>query len=176
MTIVEALSLTTRVNVATAPEAFESEVILLASLRAVGNVGDDKRNPVDIVVVLDVSASMKESNKLELCKESLAFLCKEGLKEGDRLGLVTFDSEVKLVFPCEPMNEINKANFLTKLKSLKVGDHTNLSGGLFEGLTALQNIHSSNVSAVLLFSDGEMTSGVTDRQTTTGADDEKHHF
>jgi len=137
----------------------------MVSVQATPHEAMPERKGIQCVIVLDCSASMADMHKLELCKRTIAFLCKEILSEQDSLGLVVFDSEPKVVFPCEPMNYVNKSKLLTELNKVKPGDHTNLSGGLFQGLDCLRNLPCSEetVSAVLLLSDGEATSGITDR-------------
>jgi Mg-chelatase subunit ChlD len=166
MTVPESLNLSCRVNRTEVPQIVSSDAILLTSLQAIEENAEEKRNPVNIVIVLDRSASMASSNKLELCKKTIAFLCKEALNENDRIGLVTFDSDAQVVYPRERMTEENKNKFLQKLNALKVGDHTNLSAGLFQGLQSLQelSVSPSEVTAILLLSDGEITSGITDRK------------
>ena len=163
MVVGDSLSVTCRSNHATVPRSIASDVVLLTSIQAVAENPELVRNPVSLVVVLDRSFSMATGNKFELCKKTLNFLCREVLTENDRLGLVVFDSDVKIVFPCELMNTANQQKFLNEVSKLAVGDHTNLSAGLFKGLDMLKSLNTTEVSAVMLLSDGEMTSGITDR-------------
>jgi len=164
MTVSPSLFLECRSSRHRVPRERDADLVLLTSLRAV-EPREEPRNPVDIVVVLDHSYSMLEGGKLELCKKTLAFMCREILGADDRLGLVVFDSDVQVVYPCEKMTEANKERFLAKLKAVQVGSHTNLSAGVFQGLDVLKAVDSrSEVSALLVLSDGEITSGITDRQ------------
>lgn len=164
MTVPDSLSVQCRTNRSFVPQDLDAELVLLTTLQAIMMNPEEKRNPVDIVIVLDRSFSMLEANKLELCKKTLAFLCKEVLTEKDRLGLVVFDSDVQVIYPCDLMTEKNKDKFLSKMNAVQVGDHTNLSAGLFQGLDLLKSIDQlSEVSAVLVLSDGAMTTGITDR-------------
>lgn len=138
------------------------DVSLLISLEAISPI-NEKRSPVDMVIVLDCSASMRNEHKLDLCKSTLKFLVDVALSEDDQLGLVVFDSVAKIAFECNRMTKENKAKFLEQLNEIQPGDHTNLSGGLFLGLEMLKAHAKNQVSALMLLSDGEITSGVMDR-------------
>jgi len=64
-----------------------------------------KRIPVEIVAVVDASASMKRD--LPIVKETLIKLAKE-LKPNDKFGLFAFAAEAKKIFSLKAMTELNK--------------------------------------------------------------------
>jgi Mg-chelatase subunit ChlD len=102
----------------------------------------------DIVLVIDVSGSMsaeapapaanpfeKERNGLtvlDLTKHAARTIL-ETLNENDRLGLVTFSTEAKVVQQLLPMTKKNKKAALIKIEGLKVDSMTNLWHGILEG-------------------------------------------
>jgi Mg-chelatase subunit ChlD len=102
----------------------------------------------DIVLVIDVSGSMsaeapapttnpseRERNGLtvlDLTKHAARTIL-ETLDENDRLGLVTFSTEAKVVQALLPMTKKNKNAALEKIEQLTVESMTNLWHGLLEG-------------------------------------------
>jgi hypothetical protein len=104
--------------------------------------------PCDIVLVIDVSGSMsaeapaptadpseRERNGLtvlDLTKHAARTIL-ETLDGNDRLGLVTFSTEAKVVQNLLPMTEKNKKIALTKIEGLTVDSMTNLWHGILEG-------------------------------------------
>jgi len=157
--------------VAYARDQFIESTYLNCSFRApVCPEGD--RKPVDIVVVLDRSGSMAGS-KLDLCKKTIQFLMGE-LSSQDRLGLVTYDTNVKTEFHLMKMNEKGKEETEGILQKIKAGSSTNLSGGLFHGIQEVQRQgwgfgfgfglkgdKPNPVRSVLLLTDGEANKGIT---------------
>ena len=127
---------------------------------------DGDRKPVDIVVVLDRSGSMRGS-KLHLCKKTIQFLMGE-LSATDRLGLVTYDTRVKTEFPLMNMDEQGKAKTEAVLKNIQAGSATNLSGGLLAGIQEVQKSsrkdggEANPVRSVLILTDGLANAGLTD--------------
>eukprot|EP00296_Roombia_truncata_P007690 JP446138.1.p1 GENE.JP446138.1~~JP446138.1.p1 ORF type:complete len:458 (+),score=136.24 JP446138.1:177-1376(+) len=99
-------------------------------------------------------------DKLFLVKETLYFMLQKVLKETDRLGLVTFDSHVETIFPLTNMSTANKQQMTEAIKRLMPGSLTNLSGGLFEGMSIMKNQQEADVGTVLLFTDGQANNGL----------------
>ena len=134
----------------------------LVSIATRGEINVIKRASIDLVCVIDVSGSMA-GEKLKLVKESLVFITNQ-LKDNDRLAVVTFGSRVDLTYDLNSMNESNKKVLKTEVIP-KINTHgcTNLSGGLFKGLSLLLERDTPNpVSTVILFTDGDANEGETD--------------
>jgi Mg-chelatase subunit ChlD len=108
----------------------------------------------DIVLVLDVSGSMSSeapapaANPFERERNGLTVLdltkhaartILETLNENDRLGLVTFSTEAKVVQQLLPMTTKNKKAALVKIEDLKVDSMTNLWHGILEGKYELKS-------------------------------------
>ncbi|KDO22196.1 hypothetical protein SPRG_12692 [Saprolegnia parasitica CBS 223.65] len=126
---------------------------------------DNERQPIDLVIVLDKSASMAELKKLDLCKTTLTFLSRE-LSAMDRVSLVVYDRDVTTVQPLTLMTQDGKALFEKRVRTIQAGTCTNLSGGLFAGLDEIQRHERSDggspnpIRSVLLLTDGLANYGV----------------
>lgn len=125
---------------------------------------DNVRAPVDIVVALDISGSMR-GQKLELCKETLSFLLRE-LSSKDRFGLVTFGDEATLEYPTMEMTKENKEEALTRIKSLCTTGCTNISGGIGMAATELRALKSPHeVQSIFLLTDGHANRGISNKNS-----------
>lgn len=123
--------------------------------------------PGDIVLVIDVSASMNlavnvpgESETtglsvLDLVRHA-ALAIVETLDESDRLGLVTFSTVAEVVQPLRSMTEENKKEMRTAIRGMRVQRATNLWGGITEGLKLFSSVtpKQSNVPALMVLTDG----------------------
>eukprot|EP01129_Flabellula_baltica_P001968 TRINITY_DN11853_c0_g1_i1.p1 TRINITY_DN11853_c0_g1~~TRINITY_DN11853_c0_g1_i1.p1 ORF type:complete len:607 (+),score=141.90 TRINITY_DN11853_c0_g1_i1:33-1853(+) len=116
------------------------------------------RSAVDLVAVVDVSGSMGEH--LYLVKHTLSFMVTQ-LTERDRFCLVTFSGNTTIQWQLEYMGLEQKALVNDVIKSLCAGGGTCLSGGIFTGLDVVKDMkNEGKVTSVLLFTDGEATSGI----------------
>eukprot|EP01126_Amoeba_proteus_P051899 TRINITY_DN6231_c0_g1_i1.p1 TRINITY_DN6231_c0_g1~~TRINITY_DN6231_c0_g1_i1.p1 ORF type:complete len:421 (-),score=94.61 TRINITY_DN6231_c0_g1_i1:112-1374(-) len=117
------------------------------------------RAPVDLIAVVDRSASMVD--KLQLVKDTLSFMTQQ-LMSTDRLGLVMYDQDVDVLLPLTPMTTEGKERASYRLQKLTVGGQTNCSGGLFKGLDLIRKRSGGNdVCSILLFTDGVANVGLT---------------
>ena len=66
-----------------------------------------------------------------------ALVLRGGLKEGDRISLVTFDARVSLELPLTRMDAAGRAQAETTIKRLHTGSTTNLSGGALQAIDVL---------------------------------------
>eukprot|EP01028_Stygiella_incarcerata_P002115 TRINITY_DN1396_c0_g1_i1.p1 TRINITY_DN1396_c0_g1~~TRINITY_DN1396_c0_g1_i1.p1 ORF type:complete len:493 (+),score=121.99 TRINITY_DN1396_c0_g1_i1:72-1481(+) len=142
--------------------SFSSEHELLVMPSLCGSELDEavtRQVPVDIICVLDRSASM-EGKKFEMLKHTIEMMVKH-LRSCDRLCLIGYDSSVELMMPLTFMDSSGKDDATRAMKKLKVGGATNLSAGLFKALSVIRNRSSSNeVTSVLLLTDGHPTTGL----------------
>jgi len=122
---------------------------------------DRKRPPLDLVACIDVSGSMSGA-KLEAVRRALHALGSE-LSGQDRLGLTTFESEVRQALPPTAMDGEGKAQLRAAVDRLVPMGSTFMSGGL---LGALDDLHAAPAPAegavrrVLLFTDGHANQGL----------------
>lgn len=130
-----------------------------------------KHTPCDIVLVIDVSASMntaadlpdtgrfdvKESSGwsiLDLVKHACRTIM-EHLNEQDRLAVVTFSTGAKVIQGLLPMTSDEKTETSSRIEALTVQDSTNLWAGLREGLDIFtKTVSIGNAQGMYVLTDG----------------------
>ncbi|KAI5860913.1 hint-domain-containing protein [Durotheca rogersii] len=130
--------------------------------------------PCDIVLVIDVSSSMgapaptkmngedgKPSSEhfglsvMDLTKHAARTILST-LDEGDRLGIVTFSTNARIVQKLQPMTEKNKALAESRIEALAPDMMTNLWHGIQSGLSLFPSQQSTErVPAVMILTDGQ---------------------
>ena len=120
------------------------------------------RAPVNLCLVLDRSGSMNDEGKLEYVKEAAYFVI-DNLGPRDRISVVAFDSDVKVVQ--DNTNVEDRETLKSRIGDLFAGTNTNLSAGLEEGYSQVDKWKKKNyLSRVILLSDGLANEGTTDRE------------
>jgi len=130
-----------------------------------------QHTPCDIVLVIDISYSMADEAIVELeglSKDertglSILDLTKhaartilETLNGNDRLAVVTFSSDAKVVQELIPMTAKNKKETWKRINALDVNSSTNLWHGILEGLKIFDDdIRPGSAPAVMVLTDGE---------------------
>ncbi|MFK7739164.1 MAG: von Willebrand factor type A domain-containing protein [Planctomycetota bacterium] len=120
-----------------------------------------EREPLALTFVVDTSGSMKEGQRLELVKHALMTLVSR-LDERDRIGLVSFSSQARLVLP---MTEASKtAEIAAVVQGLSANGGTNAEAGLKLGYDlAATGLAPERLSRVVFLSDGVANVGQTDQ-------------
>ena len=125
----------------------------------------------DIVLVIDVSGSMNAAAELpdqtgnekkETSGLSILDLVKhaartilEKLDEDDRLAVVTFSSEAKIIQGLLPMTVAEKTATWKRIEKLTVHDSTNLWSGIREALKIFDDTkHQGNAQGMFVLTDG----------------------
>jgi Ca-activated chloride channel family protein len=135
---------------------------LVVSLTAPKLDWEQKRSPLCIIPVIDISGSM-EGDKLEYAKQSVLKLL-EHLKPGDYCGLVAFSTAVYQVQPPVEMAQESKARLQAKIGALHALDCTNFSDGMLQGLEWANkaDLPAEMLVRVIMFTDGLANQGVND--------------
>ena len=120
------------------------------------------RYPALVVVVVDVSGSMREGDKIGAVRHALARFV-ETLDPEDRLAIVTFSDSAYLALPTSRVGDARDA-VLAAIGDLSAYGGTNLEAGLRAGLeVAYQSeTFATSVTRLVLLSDGMPSVGVTD--------------
>lgn len=138
----------------------DSDAHLVLNLTAPVKDGEEARQSICIVPVIDVSGSMS-GDKLSYAKRSALKLI-EHLKVGDYCGLITFDSNVRVVVAPQRLTSEGKDRIKAEIGKLRTGGSTNFSGGLLAAMEALDKLDLSEsvLQRIVMFTDGDANVGV----------------
>jgi Ca-activated chloride channel family protein len=134
-------------NTLTIPPA---EVIVAAK-----NTWAQNRKRADIVLVVDVSGSMQDDNKLDQVKAGLGTFLQRILPE-DRVGLVSFSSAANIEVAPELLSQ-NRNDLDAAIQGLRPQGKTAIYDGLMTGkgaLDALPPDKEERIKAIVLLTDG----------------------
>jgi Ca-activated chloride channel homolog len=121
---------------------------------------------INLVLLLDVSGSMDEPDKLPLAQKSMAMLL-DTLKPNDTVGIVVYAGAAGEVLAPTPIKD--KETILQALYSLKPGGSTAGAEGIkLAYALAERNFRKDGVNRILLATDGDFNVGITNRNELKG--------
>jgi len=122
-------------------------------------VDRDETPPANLVLLLDVSGSMNEPNKLPLVVRSMEMLL-DGLKPTDTVGIVVYAGAAGLVLPSTSGAE--KARILEAIDRLQAGGSTAGGAGIRLAYdVAREHFDPEGNNRVILATDGDFNVGVS---------------
>lgn len=139
----------------TAEQSSSPMVPCAIRLKAPENV---ERIPTHIILLIDISESMRDERKLEHVK-SCSSLIVNFLNASDTISLITFGETAELHLKQVPADETHKDAIRAKIQSLQVDGCTNLSAGL--GYIHEVCSDTTQKAGLLLLTDGHANRGVS---------------
>ncbi|MCB9264127.1 MAG: VWA domain-containing protein [Lewinellaceae bacterium] len=128
----------------------------------------------NMVLLIDVSGSMKSGDKLDLLKESFKLFVDE-LSGEDRLAIVTYAGQAGLLLPSTPGSE--KAQIKSAIDKLGAGGSTAGAEGIITAYQiAQENFIQGGNNRVLLGTDGDFNVGPSSQEELVSLIEEKRDF
>ena len=115
------------------------------------------RKEANIVLVLDVSPSMDEQDKLRNALEGLRIFLGE-IRDVDRVGFVVFDRDAQVLVPVAPLSQTRAQilDYIDNPSKLPRQDSTAIYDGLAKGLDEIDRLNDQeHINAVVLLTDGK---------------------
>lgn len=144
--------------------------LLLVGLKA-KDIDMSKREPLNLVFLIDVSGSMFSEDKLPLVQKSFTMLT-ENLGEDDRISIVTYAGEEKVVL--KGTSGADKEKITEAINSLEASGSTYGEAGINRAYELAEKyfIEGGN-NRVLLATDGDLNVGLSTEEELTKLIEEK---
>jgi Ca-activated chloride channel family protein len=114
------------------------------------------RKPANILLVLDVSGSMQDEDRLVRAKEGLDIFFKQ-VGQQDSVGLLTFNQDLHLLSRIEPFTS-NQQRLRSEVKGLVADGGTAFRDAAVEAVRAVRDLNDTDrINAVVLLTDGDDT-------------------
>lgn len=115
--------------------------------------------PTNLVLLVDVSGSMGDAEKLPLLKESMARIV-EGLRAEDRVSIVTYSGVEEVVLKGASGNDTE--GILAAINGLEAAGSTNGEAGLSMAYRVAEETHiEGGVNRIVMASDGDLNVGIS---------------
>lgn len=121
----------------------------------------DNRPPLNLTVVVDVSGSMGDENKIEFVRLGLAQMV-DTLRDDDQMAIVAYDDEAEVRQEMTPLLR-HRAELRAVVDGLVPDGSTNIYSGLETGYRqAMASYESGRQNRLIFLSDGQPTAGDID--------------
>ena len=123
---------------------------------------NDKHIPLNVCVVIDRSASMKDHLRMEKVKVAMKEFLKL-LQPDDYASIVVYDNNASVLLPTRRRDEYGLEYISSLIDSIKLGANTNMVSGMILGYKeVLKNYDPMYANRVILLTDGITNLGITD--------------
>jgi Mg-chelatase subunit ChlD len=129
----------------------------------------DTGNGVDVVVVLDRSASMATESKMRYALATVEYLVTR-LREQDRIHIIAFNTEVTSVTEnLVAVTDRNRTHLLNGIRNIRPSGSTDISAALGSALTVVNEEckREDRVCTIMFFTDGVATCGKRGKSLTS---------
>jgi Ca-activated chloride channel homolog len=116
---------------------------------------EDRQLPLNLCLILDHSGSMK-GTPLSTVKQAARELIR-GLKPEDRLSVVAFDHQAKIIVSCQQVTD--PTDIFDRIDKLQAAGGTAIDAGIKLGITQLLEGRKDRVSHAFILTDGENEHG-----------------
>jgi len=120
---------------------------------------EDRQLPLNLCLILDHSGSMK-GTPINTVKQAARELIKS-LKPEDRLSVVAFNHQAKVIVPCQQVTD--PSDILDRIDKLPAFGGTAIDAGIKLGITQLVEGKQDRVSHAFILTDGENEHGDNER-------------
>lgn len=142
------------------PTGGVQELHLVAEVAGREGASVPRRPPLNLVLVLDRSGSMRAESKWKRALEAAGEVV-AALRPEDVLGLVTYSTDAQVVLPSGPVGDGSGARQV--LGGLRVGGSTNISQALELALVEAARFRSrERLTRIVLLSDGKANHGLVE--------------
>jgi len=108
----------------------------------------------NVFLVADTSGSMA-GEKIAGAREAMAVFLSQIKSDQERVGLVTFSSQVNDVIPVAPLSA-NRTTLLNRIEQMSAGGDTALLDAVWEAYTRLQQLNDrERINAIVAMTDGQ---------------------
>jgi Ca-activated chloride channel family protein len=130
---------------------------LLVRFRA--EVAQKPRRRLNLALAIDRSGSMAGSALSHALKAAVAVI--DALEADDLISVVVYDDEINTII--EPQHPTNKEDLKKKIRAVRAGGLTNLSGGWLKACEHVKkNLDPQRLNRVMLLTDGHANVGISD--------------
>ncbi|HAA56205.1 MAG TPA: hypothetical protein DCE42_15685 [Myxococcales bacterium] len=138
----------------------ETYHVLQLGMNSSTDVSKLPRLPLNLVVVIDTSGSMKSQNKLEYVKTGLKLML-DKLRPEDTLAIVHYSTKAETLRPAQAVTADNKSAVIDLIDKLRATGGTNIYDGLKLGYEeCLKQSSDKKQNRVIFLSDGKATQGI----------------
>jgi Ca-activated chloride channel homolog len=155
----QAVAMDTRWGNAEVSPAQREAVLQIGFTTAEVNERTDLR-PLNLVLVIDKSGSMADSDKMSRVKDGLRTMLGK-LRSDDVVGIVGFDSGAQVLYPSSRLGSGDSLRYA--IDCLSPGGSTNIHSGLMLGYAEVKkHFRQGATNRVILLTDGIANTGVVD--------------